>query len=536
MPELATDLNPCLEEWTQLLGRDYVTAEKGTLAEAQTATYKTEQNVVAVLRPANLKQIQDCLRLANRFHIPLYPISSGKNWGYGSRVSPADGCALLDLGRLNRILDFDEQLGCVTVEPGVTQKQLYNFLTERNSGLWMDATGSSPDCSLIGNVMERGFGHTPMGEHFGNVCGLEVVLPDGSVIETGAARFRNSNSGGVNRWGVGPSIDGLFSQSNLGIVTRLTVWLMPKPDAFEAFFFRSPDADSLPALVDILRQLRLKEVLRSAIHIGNDYKVLGGLRQYPWDETNGDTPLSADLMANFRRKLGFGHWNVSGGLYGTPGQVSEAKQILRKALSRQRGTLKFLSPKTLQIAKRFSRPFKMVSGWDLGKTVELVEPILGLMQGIPTEQPLFSAYWRKRTAPPKDPNPDRDRCGLLWYAPVAPANGEPVQKLAELASRTLLRYKFEPMLSLTFITPRMVSCVVSISYDREVAGEDDRAAACHDELVNICSDNGYYPYRLGIRSMHLLEEPASFRTFMQSLKAAIDPNAVLAPGRYDQSA
>ena len=536
MPALANDISLCLEHWTQLLGRDYVSVEPETLAEAQTATFGTTQKIPAVLQPANVEEIQECLRIANRFRIPLYPISSGKNWGYGSRVPPNNGCALLDLSRLNQILDFDEQLGYVTVEPGVTQRQLHSFLTERKSGLWMDATGSSPDCSLIGNVMERGFGHTPMGEHFGHVCGMQVVLPNSSVIETGAARFKNSNSGAINRWGIGPSVDGLFSQSNLGIVTRLTIWLMPKPDAFEAFFFRSPRADSLPSLIDILRQLRLKEVLRSAIHIGNDYKVLGGLQQYPWEETNGETPLPETLMAGFREKLGFGYWNVSGGLYGTPGQVSEAKQILRKALSGQTGALKFLSPKTLRLAKRFSKPFKMVSGWDLSKTVELVEPILGLMQGVPTEQPLLSAYWRKRTLPNNNPHPDRDRCGLLWYAPVAPAEGKSVQKLAEIAASTLLRFKFEPMLSLTFITPRMVSCVVSISYDRDVPGEDDRAAACHDELVNICSDNGYYPYRLGIRSMDLLQEPPTFMRFVQTLKTAIDPNAILAPGRYDQSA
>ena len=54
----------------------------------------------------------------------------------------------------------------------------------------MDATGASPDCSIIGNTMERGFGHTPMGDHCANACGFEVVLPTGECIETGFAPFR----------------------------------------------------------------------------------------------------------------------------------------------------------------------------------------------------------------------------------------------------------------------------------------------------------------------------------------------------------
>jgi 4-cresol dehydrogenase (hydroxylating) len=89
---------------------------------------------------------------------------------------------------MNRILDFHEELGYVTVEPGVTQGQLMEFLRQRKSRLWMDGTGSSPQCSLIGNTIERGFGHTPYGDHFGNVCGFEVVLANGEAIETGLAR------------------------------------------------------------------------------------------------------------------------------------------------------------------------------------------------------------------------------------------------------------------------------------------------------------------------------------------------------------
>ena len=136
---------------------------------------------------------------------------------------------LIDLARLNRIVGFDEDLAYVTLEPGVTQRQLHRFLTDRRSKLWMDATGASPDCSIIGNTMERGFGHTPMGDHCGAACGLEVVLPDGSFLRTGFGRFEGPHTTPVGRYGVGPSLDGLFAQSNLGIVTQMSVWLMPGP-------------------------------------------------------------------------------------------------------------------------------------------------------------------------------------------------------------------------------------------------------------------------------------------------------------------
>lgn len=526
-------LTKALSEWQIAIGQENVEASPSVLLEAEKTTFFTSQQIPAILKPGSLLELQECLRIANRFRTPVYPVSSGRNWGYGSRVPPQTGSVLLSLSRLNRITAFDEKLAYVTVEPGVTQRQLFEFLREKKSKLWMDATGSSPDCSIIGNTMERGFGHTPLGDHASYVCGFQVVLPEGEVIETGSARFEHSLTAPVVRWGAGPSLDGLFAQANLGIVTRMTVWLMPEPEAFEAFFFRCADPHGLPKLIDILQQLRLEETLRSSIHIGNDYRVLAGLQQYPWDEMNGRTPLSEEVLGRLRKKLGFGYWNVSGGLYGTKAQVSEAKLKVRKHLSGLPGSLKFLAPRTLELAKRFAKPFRLISRWDLEKTVSLVEPVIGLMRGVPTEHTLSSAYWRKRRPMPANPNPDRDRCGLLWYSPTAPADGARVEELTKFVSATLLKHGFEPAISLTLISPRAVFCIVSMAYDREIHGEDEKARNCYDEVTQLCHAHGFFPYRLGIQSPEL-PVSSSYTALMRRLKQAFDPNGILAPGRYEE--
>jgi 4-cresol dehydrogenase (hydroxylating) len=396
----------------------------------------------------------------------------------------------------------------------------------------MDATGSSPECSIIGNTMERGFGHTPFGDHASHVCAFEVVLPTGDVIETGSSRFRGSLTGPVVRWGVGPNPDGLFSQSNLGIVTRMTVWLMPAPQAFEAFFYRCEDTAGLPALIDALQALRLQEMLRSAIHIANDYRVLAGTQQYPWTEAKERTPLPPELLASLQKRLNFGYWNASGALYGTPRQIADGKAALKRQLGGLSGTLKFLKPSTLALAKRFSKPFRLFTGWDLSRTVSLVEPVLGLMQGIPTDRTLSSAYWRKRFPIPDDPHPDRDRCGLLWYSPTAPADGATVEKLTATVSRIFLKHGFEPAISLTMISPRAVFCIASLAYDRDVPGQDEAARDCYNELTAECHSEGFFPYRLGIQSPELPVDDA-YRRFAASLKSALDPNQILAPGRYE---
>ena len=519
-------------EWSEALGLEHVLTDAPTLTVFATSTFQTSQKVTAILRPATREEVQHCVRIANKYNAPVYVISSGFNWGYGSRVPVEDGCAIIDLRRMNRILDFSEELAYITVEPGVTQRQVIEFLKQNKSRLWIDATGSTPESSLIGNTMERGFGHTPYGDHFANSCALQVILPDGTCAETGFARFANAKAAPVYRWGVGPTLDGLFSQSNFGIVTRMTVWLMPAPDYFQAFFFRCDEDSSLEQIIDALRPLRLNNTIRSASHIGNDYKVISSLQQYPWEETGGQTPLQPEILKHFRKRMNFGAWNGSGGLYGTKAQVAEGRRLVKSALSGKVNKLQFLDDRLISIASRFAKPYQLITNWDLSRTIEFVKPVFGLMKGIPTDKPLASTYWRKRGSIPADMDPDRDGCGLLWCAPVAPVVGREVRAVTRIATDLLLKHGFEPMISITLITERAVACVITIAYDRAVPGEDEKAMACYRDLLRGLWSAGYYSYRLGIQSMQEMSGDNGFNRLLQSLKQTLDPNDILSPGRY----
>jgi 4-cresol dehydrogenase (hydroxylating) len=518
-----------LDQMLSIVGATSVVTDRSELRAAETATFEIHCTIPMIVRPETREQLQECVRAANRERIAIYPVSTGKNWGYGSSVPTADQCVLVNLSRMNRILDFNEKLGYVTIEPGVTQCQLYQFLQDKGSSLWMDSTGSSPDCSVIGNTVERGFGHTVYGDHFANVCGLEVVLPSGELLYTGFGGLPGANATEVYRWGAGPSLDGLFSQSNFGIVTRMTIWLMPAPEYFQAYFFQSSEEESLASLIEALRPLRMDGTLRSTVHIANDYKVLNGIQQFPWQE---QMPLSRETMKRYQKTLKFGRWSGSGALYGSKGQVAEAAKRLRRALDGKVSKLQFLDDRRLALAARFARPYRWLTGWDLSRTLDLVRPVYGLMKGVPTDATLASAYWRKKTPPPASPDPNRDGCGLIWYAPVSPADGASVTTLVQIAEDTLLDRGFEPMISLTMIAERSVACVISIAYDREVPGEDGNAMACYEELSHRLTSRGYYPYRLGIQSMGLLNSDRSRSEFLTSLKKSLDPNNVLAPGRY----
>lgn len=527
------DYDSVLKAWSEVVGLENLLTENSAIQDAQTATFLTQQNIVAIFRPANCQEIQECLKIANKFCVPIYPISRGRNWGYGSRVPVQDGCALLDLSRLNRIVDFNEELAYVTVEPGVTQQQLYQFLQEHSTRLWMDSTGSSADSSLIGAIMERGFGHTPYGDRFANVCGLEVVLPNGECIHTGFGRFANALATSVYRWGVGPYIDGLFTQSNLGIVTKMTLWLMPAPEYFQAFYFSIDKDEQLPDLINALRPLRLNGTIKSAVHIGNTYKVLSAIRQYPWEETGGKTPMPSDVMDYLARNWDIGAWNGSGGLYGSRQQVGAARRLIKQALRGKVKRLQFLDDQSLKIAQWIAKPYQQLTSLNLPELLKLVKPVYGLMKGVPTDTQLASIYWRKKSPPPQRMNPDRDKCGLMWCSPIAPLDGQHAAKIYQIVCDTLTRYGFEPIIAMTMLTQRSLSCVISITYDREAPREDEQAMKCYKELNEELTQAGYYPYRLGIKSMDILAKAeTSYQDLLKNLKNVFDPNDILAPGRY----
>jgi 4-cresol dehydrogenase (hydroxylating) len=174
----------------------------------------------------------------------------------------------------------------------------------------------------------------------------------------------------------------------------------------------------------------------------------------------------------------------------------------------------------------------MATGLDLTRTLDLVKPVYGLLQGIPTQQPLGSAYWRKSIPVPEDPDPDRDGCGLIWIAPVAPMEGRHAERVCAIVERSLLAHGFEPMISVSLVTERSIACVVSITYDREKPGEDDKAMECYLASQAELEREGYYSYRLATPALPASAADNAYGRLLKSIRTALDPNDVLAPGRY----
>ena len=194
------DFAQAIRQWQGVVGADWVftsSEDLDTYRDSYSPLYgeAAERVASAVVAPNSVEEVQKVLRIAHAARIPLYPISTGKNLTYGGSAPAYSGSVVLDLKRMNRILEVNERNAFALVEPGVSYFDLYRHIRERGLKLWIDC----PDPgwgSPIGNSLDHGAGYTnaPFRDHFESRCGMEVVLADGELLRTGMGALPDSKT------------------------------------------------------------------------------------------------------------------------------------------------------------------------------------------------------------------------------------------------------------------------------------------------------------------------------------------------------
>ncbi|MGL2964857.1 FAD-binding oxidoreductase [Flavobacterium sp. RSB2_4_14] len=215
-------LNPeVLQKLTALLGENHVFTDQETCnhyGHDETEDYVFPPSVV--VKPANAKEISEILKLANEYKIPTTPIGARTGLS-GGALSIYKGIGL-STERLNKILEIDEQNLQVTVEPAVITQVLREAVSEK--GLFYPVDPSSMgSCWIGGNVAENSGGARAVkyGVTKDYVLNLEVVLPNGEIIWTGANTLKNSTGYNLTQLMVG-------SEGTLGVITKIVLKLLPK--------------------------------------------------------------------------------------------------------------------------------------------------------------------------------------------------------------------------------------------------------------------------------------------------------------------
>ncbi len=530
-----------------IVGEHYVLTDETAVEQYSRCTIPWERTCSAVVSPGDAQEIQEILRIAADAHLSIWPYSTGKNWGYGTTVAAHTGAVILILRRLNRIIEVNEELAYAVIEPGVTYRQLNQYLKENKIKLWCDCTDGPPEGSVIGNALDKGVGATPYHDHFGNLCGMEVILPTGEMIRTGGGP-PSSRTWHTYKWGTGPYLEGLFGQSNLGIVTKAGIWLMPAPESYSSFVFELRDDGNLPATIDAIRRLALHGVIHSAIHGGNAVVALAILTQYQREGLADQTCLSSETLLRLSAKYGLASWSFTGWLYGSEQQITIARTLIKHAL-RPYGRVMFLNDQRIAQIERLVGLSKKLKGSFLsglfdrfirsmaGKPIEAMEVAPhghGIGKGIPCEFFVRHAYFNARTPKPDcDVDPVRDQVGLMWFAPVAPLTGRHVTELLNICRPLFNKYQFDFYVALLLQNPRSMIVLMSIFYHKDQAGAATRAAGLYEELCTATLAAGYQQYRTSVAYMdRILEASPEFQHLANRIKTALDPHNILAPGRY----
>jgi glycolate oxidase len=236
-----------IEQLKSIAGDAYVIADTESLSnyghdETEDLLYLPE----VIVKPRTALEIAEILKLACSKHIPVTPRGAGT--GLSGGALPIHGGISLSMERFNEILEIDERNLQATVEPGVINEVFQNAVKEKQL-FYPPDPASKGSCFLGGNVAESSGG--PKCVKYGTtkdyILNLEVVLPTGEIIYTGANTLKNSTGYNLTQLMVG-------SEGTLGIVTKIIVRLIPLPkfDLLMLVPFRSLD-EACVAVSEVFR-------------------------------------------------------------------------------------------------------------------------------------------------------------------------------------------------------------------------------------------------------------------------------------------
>jgi 4-cresol dehydrogenase (hydroxylating) len=512
---LPTDLSEqafsrALDAFRSVVGDEHVLTSEEDLLEFRDPFWFRgwdDYDAAAVVQPESVEEVQAIVRIANEHRVPLWVSGVGKNNGYGGSSPRVRGSVVVNLLRMNRVLEIEEELGYAVIEPGVRWFDLYDALQAGGHKLRLSIADLGWG-SVVGNTLDHGITYLPYGQDQMMQCGLEVVLPNGELMRTGNWAIPNGKAAHVYKRGLGPTPDQLFMQSNFGIVTKMGVWLLPTPECYMPCWLRVWNGDDLPQVVDTLRVLMLDKDIEGVPQILNTLCLAAvfSSRQQWYD---GDDPMPDDVIDRVAKEMDIGRWIMRFAIYGHESIVD----------------LKF---------KRIQEAFGQIAGaevWgakygpDDYDTIQ--HPAEKVEIGIPNLDINTMTGWY-----------GGEEGGHVAFSPAVPMTGKHATEIVGL-----LRNGIERKANLDYLAallPINARCFIHITMVIFDTKNEQQVRGAYDTcklLVREAGEHGYGEYRAHLDFMDLAADQYSFndhaqRRFNETMKDALDPNGIIMPGRH----
>jgi 4-cresol dehydrogenase (hydroxylating) len=465
-----------------------------------------------VLLPHKTTEIEQIVAIANQYQTPLSAFSTGKNWGQGSKIPMTAGQTIVDLSQMNKIIEINEDYRYAIIEAGVTQKQLSDELLKCDSKYMLPVTGSGEDTSIVGNMLDRGV--TAFGHRNKLLLGLEVVLGNGKTVKTGYWHYFGEQISKndvhippffFHAAGVGADLNGLFCQSNFGIVTKMVVQLVPKRKGI--MLYVESKEDNLSKLFDTFRELKEDDILADGILITN--------KNDPRTTTAGQYLYSGDW-------IGFGNFN------GSVGMLTEAKKEIERRLKNICYHIGFIDSQESE--ENLPHPYfkmlqRMYGGIPSNYSLETMANIYGV------------SLLSKNDTTEIDYNVDvyKNMPGFSVVLPAVPFVSKKILEIIETVNNISGSFGVQAFHNFASMGEMSFEGYYRMYFDRTDKEQIAKAHLWNIEVSKALAAIGIFPYRLNnLHSTYFTdrENDTYFETLV-ALKKVLDPNNIISPKKYN---
>lgn len=474
----AAVISGVVKELEKVVGSEFVSTNQGDLyiySQDMTQAEPSWPNLVVL--PKTVEEVQATLRLANKEKVPVIPYIAGGN--IGGLTIPLKGGMVLDLKRMNRIIEVNETDMYAIIEPGVSFGHMKAYLERHHPGLMYTYAFSPPSTSVMGNALLLGLDNLSF--RYGSAShwtsGMEVVLPTGELVRIGSCAV---SEGWQDRDPL-PDLAGLFLgwQGATGVVTKIAVSVWPKPKHTAAINCLTMDMDSAYQLLRTISRTRVPDDIiglsytwARATQSATETNVK--ISSYPARATSPGEPefvITAEISGN------------------TENELKAKVEVIEEVVKEELEGIKVLGPQTSP-----------------STTAQYPMQVLGLLSS---------------------------GGGLTWVGTYGPMSKwlETVKKGCEIQDRhgfTRSCYT-RVMREGHFVALRWL-----LPFNKEDPDEIRRIRELCTEQLDMVIDMGFIPYKTPVWAIRKLEERAdpNWVELHRRVKGMLDPNNIMNPGRW----
>ena len=466
-----------VEELEKIVGSQFVSTNQADLyVYSYDLTFAESNWPDVVVLPQSTEEIRAIISLANKEKVKVTPYIAGGN--VGGLTIPLEGGIMLDLKRMNRIIEVSETNMYAVVEPGVTFGQIKAYLEKHHPTLMYTYAFSPPSTGVISNALVQGLDNLSFryGAASQWVTGLEAILATGELVRIGSCAVSQTWQAIVPF----PELDGLFLgwQGTTGVITKMAVSLWPKPEHDMALTFMPMDLEGAYEIFQAIIRTRIPDDLIGTSFTLNKVGELAYAHKkapiYPAYHRLPDEPefvITAEITGN------------------TENELNAKLEAVKEAVSIKCQDVKMLGPDTMP-----------------STTAAFPMQALGVLSS---------------------------GGGLMWVGTYGPMSTwlETVKKGCGLQDKyDITRTCYTRMMA----EGHFAGLRWMLPYDKEDPELVQRIKDMCAEQLDLVLETGYIPYKTPVWAVRRLEEKAGpdWLKLHRRVKEMLDPNNILNPGRW----